>query len=124
MAALVVVRGPNAGSRYELQEESFIIGRNPSCHLVIPSPAVSREHAEIFRRGPDEYYIKDLDSRNKTIVNGHTLEPRVPVRLRDQDEIRICEFDFNFCREPDQSRFRQSFVPKKRTKGRKSVVRQ
>lgn len=96
MAALVVVRGPNVGARYELKDDSFLIGRNPSCHLVIPSPAVSREHAEIFRRGPDEYYIKDLDSRNKTVVNGHTLDPQVPVRLRDKDEIRICDFRFQF----------------------------
>jgi sigma-B regulation protein RsbU (phosphoserine phosphatase) len=117
MAALVVVRGPNAGSRYELQEESFIIGRNPSCHLVIPSPAVSREHAEIFRRGPDEYYIKDLDSRNKTIVNGHTLEPRVPVRLRDQDEIRICEFRFQFLQGARPKPLPPEFRPEEEDEG-------
>ncbi|GBD35734.1 Phosphoserine phosphatase RsbU [bacterium HR36] len=99
MAALVVVRGPHVGSRYELKESSFIIGRNPGCHLVIPSPAVSREHAQVFRQETGEYYIKDLGSRNKTLVNGRTLEPQVPVRLRDKDEIRICDIHLQFLEE-------------------------
>ncbi|MCS7168443.1 MAG: SpoIIE family protein phosphatase [Gemmatales bacterium] len=110
MAALVVVRGSNVGARYELKENSFIIGRNPSCHLVVPSPAVSREHAEVFRQGSGEYYIKDLGSRNKTIVNGRTLEPQVPVRLRHKDEIRICDLRLQFLddkvREPLPDEFR------------------
>jgi len=113
MPALVVVRGPNLGSRYEVKQSSFLIGRNPSCHLVIPSPAVSREHAEVFCQGEGEYYIKDLGSRNKTLLNGRALEPQVPVRLRDKDEIRICDILLQYLEETVRKPLPEEFRPEK-----------
>jgi len=96
MPTLLVIKGPNQGSQVELNTDRFVIGRNPDCQLVVPSPAVSRAHAEILRKSSTEYYLKDLGSRNKTLVNGETVEPQEPIRLRDRDEIRICEFRFQF----------------------------
>ncbi|MCS7014485.1 MAG: SpoIIE family protein phosphatase [Gemmatales bacterium] len=113
MPALVVVRGPNVGSRYELKDTPFVIGRNPSCNLVVPSPAVSREHAEVFRQGTGEYYIKDLGSRNKTLVNGRALEPQVPVRLRDKDEVRICDLRLQFFEDAVRKPLPEEFRPER-----------
>jgi serine phosphatase RsbU (regulator of sigma subunit)/pSer/pThr/pTyr-binding forkhead associated (FHA) protein len=96
MPTLLVIKGPNQGEQVELNADRFVIGRNPDCQLVVPSPAVSRAHAEILRKSPTEFYIKDLGSRNKTLINGETVDPKDPIRLRDRDEIRICEFRFQY----------------------------
>ncbi|MFT3714103.1 MAG: FHA domain-containing protein [Archangium sp.] len=45
--------------------ERFIIGRGPTCNLVIDSPRVSREHAVLTRQGI-RYFIEDLNSSNGT----------------------------------------------------------
>ena len=49
--------------------EELVIGRNPSCDIVLPGPAVSRHHARLnFRDG--SWILQDLDSTNGTVVNG------------------------------------------------------
>jgi hypothetical protein len=66
----------------------FLIGRLPSCHLVLDQPAISRRHAVIYQ-GDRGWYIADAGSSNGTHVN---LMPAVePVRLIDGDEIRLGE---------------------------------
>lgn len=48
-----------------VQADRFIIGRGPTCDLVIDSPRVSREHLAITRSGI-RYFIEDLNSSNGT----------------------------------------------------------
>jgi hypothetical protein len=48
-----------------VQAERFIIGRGPTCDLVIDSPSVSREHLAITCSGV-RYFIEDLNSSNGT----------------------------------------------------------
>jgi hypothetical protein len=50
-------------------EQEVIVGRDPSCDLVLTLPSVSRRHARLaFRDG--SWVIQDLESRNGTVVNG------------------------------------------------------
>ena len=49
---------------------------------------VSRRHAQISR-GPDGYFITDLDSYNGTIVNGQSLVPQRAYPLRNGDRIQV-----------------------------------
>jgi hypothetical protein len=50
-------------------EQQVIVGRDPSCDLVLTLPSVSRRHARLaFRDG--SWVIQDLESRNGTVVNG------------------------------------------------------
>ena len=66
----------------------FLIGRLPSCNLVLDQPAISRRHAVIYQ-GDRGWYIADAGSSNGAHVN---LVPAVePVRLIDGDEIRLGE---------------------------------
>lgn len=89
---LVVIRGPNAGSRYLLDRRLTTIGRHPESHLFLDDVTVSRRHAEIH--GEDgQLTIRDQGSLNGTYVNGDRVEERV---LRTGDELQIGRFKLVF----------------------------
>lgn len=46
----------------------FVIGRSPGCDLVLDSPYVSSQHAEIFTKDGNSI-LRDLHSRNGTYIN-------------------------------------------------------
>lgn len=50
-----------------------VMGRRKDCDLRIPLDAVSRRHCRLFTE-KDLLKIRDLNSRNGTIVNGQTVE--------------------------------------------------
>jgi pSer/pThr/pTyr-binding forkhead associated (FHA) protein len=62
---------------------------------VLPANSVSREHARIVPSG-GQYFVEDLQSRNKTYVNNKVVEGRYPTPLKNGDNIKICDFLFSF----------------------------
>ena len=56
-----------------LDEDHYTIGRSPSASIYVPDGKMSRLHCE-FYRASDEYYVKDLNSRNGVKVNGEMVE--------------------------------------------------
>ena len=72
-----------------LDIDCFVIGRESDCHLAIPSPGVSKRHAEL-RLQDGQWSIEDLRSRNGTWVNGQRIHSRTP--LSHNDEIRVPDF--------------------------------
>jgi pSer/pThr/pTyr-binding forkhead associated (FHA) protein len=56
-----------------ITEPRFVLGRDPSCEVVLQDSTVSRRHAEILYRD-GAYWIKDLGSANGTLVNGHPVD--------------------------------------------------
>jgi len=91
MAQLTVIRGLNAGKRFELKKGTNTIGRNPDCDIVFAVSAVSREHAKIEWRD-NRFFIEDLRSRNDTFVNDNKIEPNRPTPLGPGDRIKICDY--------------------------------
>lgn len=89
---LVVVRGPNAGSRFLVDRELTTIGRHPESDIFLDDVTVSRRHAEIARRG-DALLLADLGSLNGTYVNGERVEER---RLASGDELQVGRFKLLF----------------------------
>src|SRR4051812_11525489 len=67
-------------------------GRGSDNTVVVTDQLVSRNHALIDCRGPGEYYISDLGSRNGTQLNG--VRVVVPARLTDGDRITVGEQTF------------------------------
>ncbi len=67
--SLVVSRGPDAGKRVSVDNNHFVVGKDPSCGLVFPDPTVSRRHFEIEKQG-DDFIVRDLGSTNGTTVDG------------------------------------------------------
>lgn len=85
---LVVVRGPNAGSRYLLDRELTTIGRHPDSDIFLDDVTVSRRHADI-ERVDDGQLLRDHGSLNGSYVNGDRVDER---RLGTGDEVQIGRF--------------------------------
>jgi predicted component of type VI protein secretion system len=89
---LVVVRGKPEGKVIPLVGQSFKIGRGETCHLRPNSEQVSREHAEFTING-DTVSVRDLGSRNGTLVNGKALTADA-CRLKDRDLVQVGPLTF------------------------------
>ncbi len=87
-ALLVVKRGPNAGSRFLLDQDVTTAGRHPDSDIFLDDVTVSRRHAE-FRREGSGYTVHDVGSLNGTYVN---REPIDAVALTGGDEVQIGKF--------------------------------
>ena len=85
MAKLIV--NPASPSRREVSLGRFhvSIGRDPANDVVLPDAMVSRRHAIIEHRGT-EYFLKDCNSSNGSLVNGDRVNER---SLKDGDVLAL-----------------------------------
>src|SRR5580765_1996502 len=97
---LVAVAGPLRESVFALPESELSLGRDASNGLPISDPSVSRRHCLIRREGSG-FKIRDLDSRNGTLVNG---EPAKDHWLHHLDEIAVGDSVFRFLLDDDADR--------------------
>ncbi len=88
--SLTFLDGPTPGGVIELGEGVFdlAVGRGEKAPLRIPHRSLSREHARLRREG-DRTELMDLQSRNKTLVNGQELVPHQPVVLANGDLLKF-----------------------------------
>ena len=91
-ALLVVKRGPNAGSRFLLDQATTSAGRHPDSDIFLDDVTVSRRHAE-FRKSGDSYEVVDVGSLNGTYVN---REPKNSAALANGDEVQVGKFRLVF----------------------------
>jgi hypothetical protein len=102
-ALLVVVRGPNAGSRFLLDDDFTSTGRHPDSDIFLDDVTVSRRHAEFYRQG-DRFTVRDVGSLNGTYVNRERIEE---AELFGGDEVQIGKFRLLFLtRRPEVGRRR------------------
>ncbi len=95
---LVVVRGPNAGSRFLLDRERTTIGRHPESDIFLDDVTVSRRHAIVSQK-EGGMVVEDNGSLNGTYVNGDRVEER---DLATGDELQIGRFKVLFVGDPGQ----------------------
>lgn len=95
-AMLIVKRGPNAGSHFQLDRPVLSAGRHPASDIFLDDITVSRRHAE-FRRENGAFHVVDLGSLNKTYLN---REPVESAPLTNGDEVRIGNFRLVFVAGP------------------------
>ncbi len=92
-AMVVVKRGPNAGSKYVLDQDVTRAGRHPDSDIFLDDITVSRRHAEI-RRGPNgSFTVHDVGSLNGTYLNRERVEDG---ELVAGDELQIGKFKLVF----------------------------
>ncbi len=85
MAALLLLTGPQAGRRHEVQGEVFI-GRSPSCTISLEDAKVSRKHVRLLIED-GQARVTDLGSRNGTLVNGDKLEAEIILLPGDRLQV-------------------------------------
>ncbi len=82
---LVAQDGPLKGQRWPLSH-TLMVGRDPSCEIIVQDRQVSRFHARITP-SPEGVMVEDLGSKNGTNHNG--TEVTGPVMLQDGDLLGI-----------------------------------
>ena len=95
-ALLVVKRGPNAGSRFLLDQPVTSAGRHPDSDIFLDDVTVSRRHAE-FRLEGNEFQVVDVGSLNGTYVNREPVDSAVLV---NGDEVQVGKFRLVFLTGP------------------------
>jgi serine phosphatase RsbU (regulator of sigma subunit) len=86
--------------QFPLPGKILVIGRDPSCDIVVRRDQTSSRHAMILQSG-DDFYVEDLDSVNGTYVNGQRIRQR--MRLKAGDRIDVFGLSVQFCDEPTQN---------------------
>ena len=100
VAFLKVIKGTSSGQLLTLSGDRTILGRHPSCQIVLDNGSVSRQHAQIIE-SEGAFFIEDLHSRNGTQVNGSSIRGR--TELGDGDEVQVCDYAFHFKRRADRA---------------------
>ncbi len=95
---LSIKTGPDKGKRFSLYKTNFVIGRDRSIDIPINDTTVSRHHCRI-RIVDDEIRIADLQSKNKTTINGVCIENEQVIN--ENDKIKIGETVFCVTYEKD-----------------------
>lgn len=87
------------GSRilFAVNNNDFLIGRDVAmADGVIPeelSKAVSRKHCLVSKM-QDKYFVQDLESVNRTLVNGIMIPPYEWMELEDNDILSVADIEF------------------------------
>lgn len=85
-----------APERIELNRPSFIIGRSSEvAQYIEKSERASRVHAEISRAS-GSYILKDLDSRNGTLLGGEAMVPYKEYPLTEGSVFTIVKGTYTF----------------------------
>jgi hypothetical protein len=93
-AVLLALRGPNEGTRIQLDplDGPASVGRSPEAVLFLDDVTVSRRHAE-FRPTDGSWTLVDVGSLNGSYVNRRRIESQ---RLDGGDEVQIGKYRFAF----------------------------
>jgi pSer/pThr/pTyr-binding forkhead associated (FHA) protein len=85
-AKLTVIGGANQGEEVELAGDPILLGRGADCDLVLHDNYASRHHCWVEPRA-EEWWVRDLGSRNGTLVCGERVD--FERRLYEADLITI-----------------------------------
>jgi hypothetical protein len=95
-----------ASSEHELivwQRQSFIIGRSPLAQLVVPAPALSREHARIdISQLPEAFSVRlfDLSTKLGTYVDSELVDSEFGVEITGRSTLMLATLaPFSICLE-------------------------
>jgi FHA domain len=83
MATLRLV--PVSGPAIDVVKDQSMVGRDPSCEIVLPDGSVSRRHARLEKRG-GAWWVVDQGSANGTYVNSLKVAEQ---SLKNQQELRF-----------------------------------
>ena len=91
-ARLKVILGTNAGKEIRLLGPKFLIGRAEDCHLRPKSDLISRHHCVLLLE-EQGLTVRDLGSRNGTLVNGQRVSGECELKTGDNLEVGPLKFE-------------------------------
>jgi len=97
------------GDVYEFTMPALRLGREEDNQIVIDSRKVSRHHALIFMVD-GSFFVRDLDSKNGTWLNGTPVQADQPLRTGDRLKIAGHEFTFTVTRPTDFTETASTFT--------------
>ncbi|TWT35853.1 FHA domain-containing protein FhaB [Posidoniimonas corsicana] len=89
---LKVLAGAKEGTEIPLKRSKFLIGRSSECTLRAGSDAISRRHCVVLTRDSG-VSVRDLGSRNGTLVNGEKIDGETPLKVGDLLKVGPLEFE-------------------------------
>jgi adenylate cyclase len=84
------------GDTIPLKKDDLLVGRRESCDICLRFANVSAHHCQLTCRG-GYWYVKDLNSRNGTKVNGRRVTQK---RIDPGDTISVAKHDYEFVYSP------------------------
>jgi pSer/pThr/pTyr-binding forkhead associated (FHA) protein len=97
-AIIRIEEGKESGKVYEINKDSFSIGRSRESDIFLEDLAVSRLHASIINMGNGNYALKDEGSANGTKLNGQMINKYQPYPLQEGDKIQLGQTVLVFAR--------------------------
>lgn len=96
IAYLVVREGNKWRDVYRLTPgQVMTIGRAPTNRIVLNDEVCSRNHCEVFQSGSG-WAIRDLGSRNGTLIDGEPLEGELELKPGQLVQIGPCDLAFTY----------------------------
>ncbi len=86
----IEVRSGDSQSSSTVMKDTFVIGRAPTCDVVIDHPQVSREHIRVEYKN-EKLYIIDLGSSHGSSINGKTLTAKKSYPHSASDELILAK---------------------------------
>lgn len=88
--------GAQSAERIVISKDRFVIGRLKSyVDYIIDCNLVGKVHAEITRKG-NSCFIKDLNSKNGTYINGEKIPSNEEHEIKDNDRVRFANIEYIF----------------------------
>src|SRR5262245_36382980 len=100
MPEITIQSADGGNHRFPLNKDRVTIGRSRENDIFLPDQWLSRHHAEIRKDG-DGFALKDLGSKNGTLLNGTRIGGE--QRLRPGDVITLGEHALTFHAEKDEA---------------------
>ncbi|MEN9271757.1 MAG: FHA domain-containing protein, partial [Gloeomargarita sp. DG_1_5_bins_55] len=72
--SFLVITTPEGTRKVPLLAERLLLGRHPTCDIVVEESVVSGRHAELERQPDGSYKIIDLNSSNGLIYEGQRVQ--------------------------------------------------
>jgi FHA domain-containing protein len=85
---------PSSTTEVDIDRDVVTLGRGMGNDVILDDPMmrISRRHAQIEREGKG-YVLRDLKSRNGTLLDGQRVEADTPVAIREGQPIHLGGFE-------------------------------
>lgn len=87
---LIVKHPKHPQKELSFRDGPIYIGRQLGSQVFLPDKAVSRQHAVIYTTTDGKWVLEDLDSANKTFLNGKAIHK---AQLHDGDLFTVSKFN-------------------------------